>query len=222
MRRAPSLRSACACVFAILIAAPAQAQTNGRLRGFADVGARTFMASDSFESVLGSARGFVFGAGIEAHLPWRTFASLRASRFSKTGERVFLFNFEQFDLGIPTIITVTPIELTGGYRHDDGQRIVPYGGLGIGWHGYKETSDFSGWTDNVKQRFVGFHLLGGAEVRVTRWIAAAGELQWTTVPDALGEDPNGVARGFPNGVSREFREDNLGGTTVRLKFVIGR
>ena len=202
------------CLAALLLAAPAQAQIDVRLRGFGDVGARTFMASDSFKSILGSARGFVFGAGIEADLPWRTFASLRASRFSKTGERVFLSNFEQFDLGIPTTITVTPIEITGGYRHDDGQRIVPYAGLGIGWHAYKETSDFSVWTDNVKQRFVGYHLLGGAELRVTRWIGAAGEVQWATVPDALGQDLNGV--------SREYREDNLGGTTVRLKFVIGR
>jgi hypothetical protein len=197
----------------MLLAAPAQAQVDVRLRGFADIGARTFMASDSFKSILGSARGFVFGAGIEADLPWRTFVSLRASRFSKTGERLFLFNYEEFSLGIPTTITVTPIELTGGYRHDEGRRIVPYAGLGIGWHGYRETSDFSGWQDNVKQRFVGFHLLGGAQLRLTRWIGAAGELQWATVPDALGEDPNGV--------SREFREDNLGGTTFRLKLVIG-
>jgi hypothetical protein len=56
--------------------------------------------------------------------------------------------------------------------------------------------------------------MGGVEFRIARWIGVAGEAQWATVPDALGGDPNGV--------SDLFDEDNLGGTTIRVKVVIGR
>src|SRR5687768_6350756 len=96
----------------ILISAPAQAQDIG-IRGFADFGSRTFTATESFTAILGTDRGPVFGGGVEALLPWQLFVNVRASRFRETGQRVFLFNGEQFDLGIPTTITITPIELTG-------------------------------------------------------------------------------------------------------------
>jgi opacity protein-like surface antigen len=104
----------------------------------------------------------VFGGGVEATLPGRLFVNVRASRFRESGERVFLFNGEQFDLGVPATITVTPIELTGGYRFAFGQRFVPYAGAGIGWHRYQETSQFSEDSENVDGRFTGFQLLGGA------------------------------------------------------------
>ena len=198
---------------AFLVAAPAQAQGVG-IRGFADFGSRTFTAADSFTAILGTDRGVVFGGGVEALLPWHLFANVRASRFRDTGQRVFIFNGEQFDLGIPTTITVMPIELTGGYRFDFGQRFVPYAGVGVGWHQYTETSEFATESENVDMRHTGFQVLGGAEFGIARWLAAAGELQWATVPDALGDDPNGVAS--------EFDEDDLGGVTFRVKIVIGR
>jgi opacity protein-like surface antigen len=193
---------------------PAHAQDGFGLRGFADVGSRTFTATDSFTAILGSDRGVVFGGGVEAVLPGRVFVSVRASRFRETGERVFIFNGEQFDLGIPTTITVTPVELTGGYRFDFGRRLIPYAGAGVGWHKYTETSQFAEESETVDARHTGFQLLGGAEFGFARWIAAAAELQWATVPDALGEDPNGVAA--------EFDETDLGGLTFRVKIVIGR
>ncbi|HEX4915215.1 MAG TPA: hypothetical protein VFV51_14720, partial [Vicinamibacterales bacterium] len=66
--------------------------------------------------------------------------------------------------------------------------------------------------ENVDERFNGFHLLGGAEYRVSRIVALAGEATWTTVPDALGE----------GGVSDAFDETDLGGISFRLKVIIGR
>lgn len=194
----------------LAVAAPASAQ----IRGFADVGATTFTAAESFETILGSASGVVVGGGVEAALPFGLFVNLRASRFEQRGERVFLFQGERFGLGIPTTVSVTPIEVTGGYRVDRGQRLIPYGGGGVGRHRYEETSEFAEDDENVRESFTGYHLLGGVEVRLQRWIAAAGELQWSTVPDALGQDPNGVAS--------EFDETDLGGVTVRVKVVIGR
>ena len=204
----------CLVVVAMLIAAPAYAQDGFGIRGFADFGSRSFTATESFTAILGKDRGPVFGGGVEAILPWQLFVNLRASRFRDTGQRVFIFNGEQFDLGIPTTITVTPIELTGGYRFAFWPRVVPYAGLGVGWHKYTETSEFATDSENVDLQRTAFQLLGGAEFGLTRWLAAAGELQWATVPDALGEDPNGVAA--------EFNEDNLGGVTFRVKVVIGR
>ena len=182
-------------------------------RGFGDVGATTFTAEQSFNAILGSRSGPVFGGGVEVVLPQRVFVNVRASRFRETGQRVFLFEGKQFDLGIPTTITLTPVELTGGYRFPFWSRLVPYAGAGVGWHQFKETSQFAVSEENVKDRFTGAHLLGGAEIRLARWIAAAGELQWATVPDAFGDDPNSV--------SHEFDESDLGGTTFRFKIIVG-
>jgi opacity protein-like surface antigen len=193
--------------------APGKAQA--QIRGFADIGSTSFAATDSFETILGTATGMVFGGGVEGVLPKNIFVNVRASRFRKTGERVFITDSgERFGLGIPTTIMVTPIEFTAGYRVDRGWRVVPYGGGGFGRHQYEESSDFAVEDENVKESFNGYHILGGAEFRISPWIGAAGELQWATVPDALGQDPNGV--------SSHFDESDLGGLTVRLKVVIGR
>jgi opacity protein-like surface antigen len=204
------------CIVALVVMAATTASAQTRefgLRGFGDVGATTFTAEQSFAAVLGSASGKVFGGGVEVVLPFRLFANVRASRFHETGQRVFLVEGEQFDLGIPTTITVTPVEVTGGYRFGFFDRFTPYGGAGVGWYGFKETSQFATDGENVDERFTGFHILGGAEIGLWRWLALAGELQWATVPDAIGDDPNSV--------SHEFNESNLGGTTFRFKIVVG-
>ena len=205
---------AAAVVVMMLPGSPADAQSRVMLRGFGDIGWTTFAAEKSFTAVLGSDTGRLFGGGVEAVLLQHIFVSLRASRFREVGQRVFLFNGTQFDLGIPTTITVTPVELTAGYRRDFGWRLVPYGGAGVGRHRYVETSEFSEPSENVSKRFSGYHVLGGVEFRLARWLGAAAETQWTTVPDAFGNDPNSV--------SREFDESDLGGMTFRLKVVVGR
>jgi len=198
----------------VMAATTASAQTRDfMLRGFGDVGATTFTAEQSFDAILGSRSGKVFGGGVEVVLPAGIFANLRASRFQETGQRVFLLDGEQFDLGIPTTVTLTPVQLTGGYRVPLAGRVVPYIGGGVGWYGFKETSQFAADDETVDDRFTGYHILGGAEVGLWRWLAIGGELQWATVPDAIGSDPNSV--------SHEFNESDLGGTTFRLKFVVG-
>ena len=194
---------------------PAPAQASTSIRGFADLGSTMFAASDSFEAVLGTSTGTLFGGGGEVLLPRRIFVSLRASRFQKDGERVFAFAGETFGLGIDTTIRVTPIELSAGYRFGTPRwRVVPYAGGGLGWHRYEETSAFAEDEENVKETHRGYHLMGGVEVRLARWFGVGGEAQWTTVPDALGQDPNGV--------STAFDETDLGGATLRVKVIIGR
>lgn len=210
----------------VLRPAPAEAQ-DWAVRGFADIGAVKLTAVKSFEAIVGTSTGIVFGGGGEVVLPIGLFAAVRASRFEKSGQRVFVFEGETFPLGIDTTIRMRPLEVSGGYRFARRSRptpaparpiapprIIPYVGGGIGWHRYEETSEFADDSENVDETFRGYHLLGGAEVRVTRWLGVGGEFQWTTVPDALGQDPNGV--------SAAFDESNLGGAAFRVRLVIGR
>jgi opacity protein-like surface antigen len=203
-----------ALVLALLSPVPAEAQAVGA-RGFFDAGGVRFSAANSFEAILGTSTGTVFGGGGEVVLPGGIFAGLRASQFRKSGQRVFVFEGETFPLGIDTTIRIRPFEVSGGYRFGGlDRRVVPYAGGGLGWHRYEETSEFADEDENVDETFLGYHLLGGAEFRVARWFAVGGEFQWTTVPDALGQDANGV--------STAFGETDLGGTAFRVRFVIGR
>jgi len=205
--------------------APAEAQgVSGR--GFFDTGAVKLTAAESFEAVAGTSTGFMFGGGGEMVLPIGLFAAVRLSQFQKAGQRVFVFEGETFPLGIDSTIRIRPLEVSGGYRFNRARRpagpsrsltpprVIPYVGGGIGWHRYQESSEFADDDENVNDTFRGYHLLGGAEVRVARWFGVSGEAQWTTVPDALGQDPSGVAA--------EFDESDLGGVTFRVRVVIGR
>jgi opacity protein-like surface antigen len=205
-------------------AVPAAAQTANRpqpaprpatsVRVFADLGYTTFTAADSFEATLGSPGGPIVGAGAEVVLPQKIFVNLRFSRFTGDGERVFINNSETFGLGIPMTVKVTPVLLSAGYRFGTTRSmLIPYAGGGIGWYKYEETSDFAEAGEDVSERFTGYHLLGGAEYRLSRLFAVAGEAQWAAVPDALGDNPNSA--------SGAFGESDLGGFTVRVKFVVG-
>jgi opacity protein-like surface antigen len=192
----------------------AQAQDIG-FRGFADLGGTRFTAGQSFDAVLGTHTGVVFGGGVEVIVARDFFINVHASRFQKDGTRVFVLNEEVFDLGIPTTVRVTPVQITGGYRFKVGRRqIVPYVGGGVGWYRYSETSDFATGDEDVSETFTGYHLLGGAEVRLSRLFGVSGEVEWSGVPDALGQSPNSV--------SAAFDETDLGGVTFRVKIVVGK
>lgn len=196
------------------------------IRGFVTFGRFLARAHDTFDAVLGSNAGPVFGGGATVLLPHGIYAEVSASRFRRDGERIFVGpNQEVFPLGIPLEVTLTPLELTGGWRYRHcprpikGRRaavcqpeFIPYVGGGWSLYRYQETSDSASQDEDVDERFGGFHILGGAEYRVTRWIAVGGELAWSSIPDALGEA----------GASAAFDENDLGGTTFRVKISIGR
>jgi opacity protein-like surface antigen len=201
-------------VLVALDASNAGAQEIG-FRGFGDVGGTRFAAAQSFDAVLGTHSGFLFGGGVETVLPSGIFVNLRASRFQKDGTRVLVLNDQVFDLGIATRVRVTPIQVTGGYRFRVGRRqVVPYLGGGVGWFRYSETSDFADSGEDVAETFTGYHVLGGGEWRMSRNVGIAGEAEWSVVPDALGQNPSSV--------SAAFDETDLGGVTFRVKVVVGR
>lgn len=206
------------CLLAHFVVERADAQTSGAsdlaIRGYGSGGVMIFSASQSFDAVLGSRSLPTFGGGVEVILRDNIFIGVGAWRASKDGERVFVGpDDEVFPLGIGLKTTVTPIELTGGWRFTNvSRRFVPYVGGGFSSFKYSEDTDTDDPDDDVDERFSGAHLLGGVEVRVSAWIGVSGEVVWTTVPDGLGEA----------GVSRAFDETNLGGTAVRVKVVVGR
>jgi outer membrane protein W len=143
----------------------------------------------------------------------RYFLDVAVSHMSRNGERVFVNDGDVFHLGIPLRVSSTPIEITAGYRFRARRwRMTPYAGLGFGSYSYRETSDFSTADEDVDVRHVGFIAVGGAEFRVTRWVAVTGDAQYTRVPGILGE----------GGVSKELNENNFGGLAARLRVVIGR
>jgi opacity protein-like surface antigen len=209
----------------LLVAAAAGAQTRqaGRppsrpaisVRGFGDVGSTLFAAGDSFTATLGSRRGLLVGGGGEVVFAAAAFVGVRVSRFRAAGSRVFVFGDQVFDLGIATRVALTPIEVSAGYRFArSGRRLVPYVGAGVGWHRYRETSDFATNAENVAETHAGYHVLGGGEYRLLRYLAVAGEAQWTRVPGALGTDPSSA--------SAAFGETDLGGPGFRVKVIVGR
>jgi hypothetical protein len=188
------------------------------IAGFAHFGQERLAATRSFDAILGSHAGTVVGGGGEVTfrrgLLRGVFARVDVSRFEETGERVFVFDGRVFPLGIPATITLTPMEVTAGYRlllpRRGGSRpfpITPYGGIGVGSLSYRETSTPAQPGDDVDERFTSWHVVGGADVRVWRWIGVGVEGLYRRVPDALGT----------SGVSEAFDESNLNGATLRVR-----
>jgi opacity protein-like surface antigen len=183
--------------------------------GYAMVGVMNFTAADSFDVILGKPSGTIYGGGARVGLPLGgLFVDAGAWRFRGEGERVFIFEGREFPLDIPVEITITPLELTAGwqFRFRAAPRFRPYLGGGLTSYRYEESSEFAIGAENVQERFSGYHVLGGAEYRIARWVAVGGDVTWATVPDAIGI----------GGVSAEFDETDLGGTSFRVKITIRR
>ena len=216
------------CAAIVMLASPGQvfAQAKPRPRpaaarpsqgvevgGYAMFGRINFTAVESFNAILGESSGPIFGGGVRIS-EGGVFLDVGAWQYSADGERAFVAGNTVFPLGIPVEVTVTPIEISVGWRFRlrKTPKLTPYAAGGFTLMKYRETSAFSTSDEDVNETFNGFHAFGGVEYKVTRWFGVAGEASWTTVPDALGEA----------GVSEAFNETDLGGTTFRFKITIGR
>jgi opacity protein-like surface antigen len=169
-------------------------------------------AKQTFDAVFGQSREPFWGGGVQVALRSGIYLEIGASHFKKTGQRAFVFNGQTFPLGIPLTATITPIEVTGGYRFRLWPMVIPYAGIGISRYAYVETSNLANAADNVDTAHVGYLVVGGAELRVHRWVGVGVDLQYTRVTGILGG----------GGISRELDENNLGGTALRLKVMVGR
>jgi opacity protein-like surface antigen len=181
------------------------------LRGFGQAGGTVFDARDSFDTLIGSTFGMMSGGGGQVVFPNGVYAQGSFDRFRKTGSRVLVSGNQLFMLDSPTQLTVTPILGTVGYRAPDYSRFAPYVGGGIGWHSLREESPGLAAADWIDEGKLGYHVVGGIEFPVARFLAVAGEAQYATVPKALGE----------TGVSAVYGEENLGGATFRFKLILG-
>jgi opacity protein-like surface antigen len=192
---------------------PGDAAGGGRfmVRGFGYAGGLMFSASDSFETILGDTFNTVFGGGGQVVFPNGVFAQASFDRTQSTGTRAFVSGSQVFTLDIPNRVTVTPVLVTGGYRSAGSGRVAPYFGGGVGWYTLEESSPTLPATEPITSRHTGYHVLGGAEFPLARWIWIAGEAQWATVPKALGD----------TGISAVFDETDLGGISFRFKVMIG-
>jgi hypothetical protein len=190
----------------------ATAQTEGlSFRPFVMGVEQQFAASQTFDAVFGQRNQTLVGGGL--NITQETFyLELSASQFKKTGQRAFLNAGQAFRLGIPLRATITPFEMTGGYRFLQWRRVIPYAGGGVGLYKYTETSDFSTDDENVDTRHAGAIVEGGVELRLHRWIGVAVDAHYTYVPGIIGS----------GGISQDAHENDLGGISARFKVIVGR
>src|SRR5476651_273977 len=85
-------------------------------RPFALATFQHFTAQQTFKAAFGRSEQPFFGGGLDIAFRDGLFIDLTASRFSKTGQRSFLFNGQTFGLGIPLTVTEIPFEISAGYR----------------------------------------------------------------------------------------------------------
>jgi opacity protein-like surface antigen len=193
-------------------AASAQDEPDLGIRPFVFGTIQAFSAVDSFDAVFGRSYEPFFGGGVQVVFHEQFFVELAASRFKQTGERAFISNGQSFRLGIPLTATLTPFEVTAGYRFKLSPRVRPYIAAGAGTYQYKETSSFSDPGEDVDVRHAGFVVNGGADFRLHPWIRVGADVQYTRIPGILGTA----------GVSAQAAEDDLGGVAARFKLIVGR
>jgi hypothetical protein len=195
-------------------------------RPFVMASFQQFSAQDTFDAAFGGTTESFFGGGLNITQDDTAYLELTASRFKKTGELAFYNNGEVFRLGIPMTTTITPFEVTAGYRFHRRQRrlpssntraivpsrFIPYVGGGFGLYRYGQTSEFATDDENIDTRHVGGILEGGVEIRLHRWVGLGVDLRYNYVPGILGE----------GGISQLADENDLGGIAARVKLVVGR
>ena len=193
------------------VAPPAPAVS---VRGFVVATEQSFAAIDTFDATFGKTYGPFFGGGVQVVIHDNFFVEASVSRFQQTGERAYLSGGKAFKLGIPLTATITPLEVTAGYRFRLRRypQLRPYLGVGAGSYSYQETSQFAEAGEDVDVRHAGVVANGGAEFRLQRWVGLAIDVQYTHVPGILGT----------GGLSQQAGESDLGGVAARVKLVVGR
>jgi hypothetical protein len=156
-------------------------------------------SKDSYDAVYGKPMPQV-GLRLEARFakPW--FAALTADYGRVSGEAQ-VFVPEPIGTGEHVRLTMSHVHLTAGYVFGARSPWSVYAGLGPTLLRWKEEADL----ESRSATDFGGHALLGLRRSLGRWEAAA-EIQYTAIPNAIGE---GGAAGF-------FGEDDLGGLTFGL------
>ena len=165
-------------------------------------------ASQSFDAVVGTSSLTAGGVGVDVLNLWRgVFARAGLARMGGHGSRVFVAGGDVVPLNVPVAVSLRTFELGAGWRyaHPRYPNYVFYGGADLLHVGYREKSKLADETDVTTDGFWGNALFGGVEIRIWKRIVAGGEVQFRSVPNALGE----------GGVSALYQETNLGGFAIR-------
>lgn len=197
-------------------ATPPRSSSRLGVQGAALVGLGLQLDAGSFDALGLSTRSLEAGAAVQVTNIWRSlFVQVSASRLRETGERAFVDSRgEVFPLGIPLRVEMTPIDVGVGWRFEGpgrAGRLVPYAGAGAGVVRYEESSPFAQPGEDVETSKPSYHVFGGVEVGLTRWLGIAGDVRYRAVPGLLGDD----------GVSSELGDNGLTGTSVSLRILIG-
>jgi hypothetical protein len=173
-----------------------------------------FAAVETFKAIFGTSYGPFFGGGLQVAFHGKYYVEVGASRFQQTGERAFRNNGQNFSLGIPLTATITPLEITAGYRFRPRQlrQLRPYLGGGFTSYAYKEVSDFADADGNVNTRHAGLVAVGGVEFRVHRYVGISADMELSHVTGILGQQ----------GISKDAGESDLGGISARFRLIVGR
>jgi hypothetical protein len=166
-------------------------------------------ASQSFDAVVGTSSLTAGGVGVDIINLWRgVFARAGIARMGGHGSRVFISGDDIVPLNVPIAIGVRTLELGAGWRytHSRYPTSVVYGGADLLHITYHEKSKLAdGDADVTTDGFWGSTLFGGVEIKIWKRIVAGAEVQFRSVPNALGE----------GGVSALYNETNLGGFAIR-------
>jgi len=198
----------------------------------AGVGLHAYVAIDldvlaavqTFQAVLGTSHLPAYGGGVDVTDLWKHFfARVAATHMHKRGSRVFVDGSQVFKLGIPLTVSMTPVEVGGGWRFvqkprppvrgrprpPSRVRVTPYAGASALLVSFKQTSQFADASENPSSTFKGGSVFGGAEFVAYKTLLVGGEAQYRFVPNAL-------SRGGVSDVSAAYDEKDLGGFTVRV------
>jgi hypothetical protein len=173
-----------------------------------------FAAVETFKAIFGKSYAPFFGGGLQVAFHGKYYVEVGASRFQQTGSRVFRNNGQNFSLGIPLTATITPLEITGGYRFRPRQfrQLRPYVGAGVTSYSYKEVSNFAVSGEDLTTRHAGLVGVGGLEFRLHRYVGISADMEVSHVTGILGQQ----------GISKEVGESNLGGISARFRLIVGR
>ena len=187
------------------------------VQGMAIAGLNWMSSSKSLKANGLSTKPLEIGGGAQVTNIWRDlFAQVNVSRLSSDGERTFVDeDGTSFPLGIPLSVKATFIDVSAGWKviqlRETGRPLLSYFGGGIGRVRYEERSPFALPGDDVDATATSYHVVGGVEVKVLRWLGIGGEVRYRWVPNLLGD----------GGTSAALEDNNFGGFNAGVGVTLG-
>ena len=204
-----------AAAFAPAVSFEDQRAPYRRPSGGSAVGARIFGAVDvermdakqSFAATVGTSTLLGFGGGVDVInlMGDGLFIRGAVSVMSKSGTR----SDGTVSNGIALQVRMVPVDLGVGWRFNHVTRanqVTPFVGGGALLLHYSETTPSGSATDNTVAWFKGYELFGGVDLRVGSSMTIAPEVDFRSLPGAIGS----------GGLSQLFSETNLGGVAFRV------